>query len=84
LPSVTISLPTHTLHHHPPSLPPLVRQLELQVKNILESITKDEQKKRSLIKGFAVDKAEQLKQVRLIQEKLEAFQTALKKEKLDF
>ena len=38
----------------------VVRQLELQVKSILESITHDENKKKELIRGLAVDKAEQL------------------------
>ena len=30
------------------------------MKTILEAITKDERKKREIIQGFAVDKAEQL------------------------
>ena len=43
-----------------PLPPPPVRQLELQVKAILDSITHDESTKRQLITGVAVDKAEQL------------------------
>ena len=39
---------------------PLVRQLEQQVKNILDSIAIDESRKKELIRGDAVDKAEQL------------------------
>lgn len=57
-----------------------VRQLEQHVKIILDSISIDEQKKRELIRGDAVDKAEQLKQVRLIQEKLDAFKESLYKQ----
>ncbi len=38
----------------------VVRQLEQQVKNILDSIAIDESRKRDLIRGDAVDKAEQL------------------------
>ena len=38
----------------------LVRQLEQRVKVILDSIATSEQRKRELIRGDAVDKAEQL------------------------
>lgn len=38
----------------------IVRQLEQQVKNILDDIAVDESRKRELIRGDAVDKAEQL------------------------
>ena len=38
----------------------LVRQLEQQLKFILDSIGNDEKRKRELIRGNAVDKAEQL------------------------
>ena len=38
----------------------LVRQLEQQVKALLESIAVDENRKKELIRGDAVDKAEQL------------------------
>lgn len=37
-----------------------MRQLEQQVKNILDAIALDESRKRELIRGDAVDKAEQL------------------------
>ena len=37
-----------------------VRQLEQQVKSILDSIAVSEERKRDLIRGDAVDKAEQL------------------------
>ena len=49
----------------------LVRQLEQHVKITLDSISIDEQKKRELIRGDAVDKAEQLSEfIQLIFEKL--------------
>jgi optic atrophy protein 1 len=57
-----------------------VRQLEQQIKSILDSIAVSEEKKKELIRGDAVDKAEQLKQVRMIQEKLDAFRDALAKQ----
>ncbi len=41
-------------------LPCIVRQLEQRVKLILDQIGTDESKKRQLIRGGAVDKAEQL------------------------
>ena len=37
-----------------------VRQLEQQIKSILDSIAVSEEKKKELIRGDAVDKAEQL------------------------
>ena len=37
-----------------------MRQLEQQVKNILDDIGFDDSRKRELIRGDAVDKAEQL------------------------
>jgi len=39
----------------------LVRQLEQQVKTILDAIAIDEARKKELIRGEAVDKAEQLR-----------------------
>lgn len=42
-----------------------VRQLEQQVKTILDSIAVSEQKKKELIRGDAVDKAEQLSECTL-------------------
>ncbi len=41
----------------------LVRQLEQQVKTILDAIASDEMKKKELIRGEAVDKAEQLSEL---------------------
>lgn len=41
----------------------LVRQLEQQVKIILDSISSNEERKRGLIRGDAVDKAEQLSNI---------------------
>lgn len=38
----------------------IVRQLEQQVKTILDSIAVSEERKKELIRGDAVDKAEQL------------------------
>ncbi|CAI8023878.1 Dynamin-like 120 kDa protein, mitochondrial [Geodia barretti] len=57
-----------------------VRQLEQQIKSILDSIAVSEERKKGLIRGDAVDKAEQLKQVRMIQEKLDTFREALAKQ----
>ena len=45
---------THAISEH------LVRQVEQQVKVILDTIALDEAKKKELIRGDAVDKAEQL------------------------
>lgn len=39
----------------------IVRQLEQQVRSILDAIAVDETRKRELIRGEAVDKAEQLR-----------------------
>lgn len=80
----------------------VVRQLEQQVKSILDAIATDESKKRELIRGDAVDKAEQLseslprqhswinsammslylEQVRIIQEKLDAFKDSLSNQQM--
>ena len=38
----------------------VVRQLEQQIKSILDSIAVSEERKKELIRGDAVDKAEQL------------------------
>ncbi len=54
---------THTHTHartHAHTHTHTVRQLEQQVKHILDAIATDEQRKRDLIRGDAVDKAEQL------------------------
>lgn len=58
-----------------------VRRLEKNVKEVLEDIGEDHEKKTQLITGRRVQLAEDLKKVREIQEKLEAFIEALHKEK---
>lgn len=58
-----------------------VRRLEKNVKEVLEDFAEDGEKKVHLITGRRVQLAEDLKKVREIQEKLEAFIEALHKEK---
>ncbi|XP_076134758.1 dynamin-like GTPase OPA1, mitochondrial isoform X9 [Alosa pseudoharengus] len=58
-----------------------VRRLEKNVKEVLEDFGEDTEKKTQLITGRRVQLAEDLKKVREIQEKLEAFIEALHKEK---
>ncbi|XP_012683828.2 dynamin-like 120 kDa protein, mitochondrial isoform X5 [Clupea harengus] len=58
-----------------------VRRLEKNVKEVLEDFGEDNEKKTHLITGRRVQLAEDLKKVREIQEKLEAFIEALHKEK---
>uniref|UniRef100_A0A8C2AGU5 Dynamin-like GTPase OPA1, mitochondrial n=1 Tax=Cyprinus carpio TaxID=7962 RepID=A0A8C2AGU5_CYPCA len=58
-----------------------VRRLEKNVKEVLEDFGEDTEKKIQLITGRRVQLAEDLKKVREIQEKLEAFIEALHKEK---
>ncbi|XP_059416152.1 dynamin-like 120 kDa protein, mitochondrial isoform X2 [Carassius carassius] len=58
-----------------------VRRLEKNVKEVLEDFGEDTEKKAQLITGRRVQLAEDLKKVREIQEKLEAFIEALHKEK---
>ncbi|XP_024909216.1 dynamin-like GTPase OPA1, mitochondrial [Cynoglossus semilaevis] len=58
-----------------------VRRLEKNVKEVLEDFGEDMEKKTQLITGRRVQLAEDLKKVREIQEKLEAFIEALHKEK---
>ncbi|KAM9482385.1 dynamin-like GTPase OPA1, mitochondrial isoform 6-T6 [Clarias gariepinus] len=58
-----------------------VRRLEKNVKEVLEDFGEDGEKKLQLITGRRVQLAEDLKKVREIQEKLEAFIEALHKEK---
>ncbi|XP_034564088.1 dynamin-like 120 kDa protein, mitochondrial isoform X3 [Notolabrus celidotus] len=58
-----------------------VRRLEKNVKEVLDDFGEDLEKKTHLITGRRVQLAEDLKKVREIQEKLEAFIEALHKEK---
>ncbi|XP_065128657.1 dynamin-like GTPase OPA1, mitochondrial isoform X3 [Paramisgurnus dabryanus] len=58
-----------------------VRRLEKNVKEVLEDFGEDTEKKVQLITGRRVQLAEDLKKVREIQEKLEAFIEALHKDK---
>ncbi|KAG8445128.1 hypothetical protein GDO86_010048 [Hymenochirus boettgeri] len=58
-----------------------VRRLEKNVKEVLEDFAEDADKKVSLLTGKRVQLAEDLKKVREIQEKLEAFIEALHQEK---
>ncbi|XP_063298840.1 dynamin-like 120 kDa protein, mitochondrial isoform X2 [Pelobates fuscus] len=58
-----------------------VRRLEKNVKEVLEDFAEDSEKKVTLLTGKRVQLAEDLKKVREIQEKLEAFIEALHQEK---
>lgn len=58
-----------------------VRRLEKNVKEVLDDFGEDMERKSQLITGRRVQLAEDLKKVREIQEKLEAFIEALHKEK---
>ncbi|XP_069831161.1 LOW QUALITY PROTEIN: dynamin-like GTPase OPA1, mitochondrial [Dendropsophus ebraccatus] len=58
-----------------------VRRLEKNVKEVLEDFAEDNEKKVNLLTGKRVQLAEDLKKVREIQEKLEAFIEALHQEK---
>ncbi|XP_060889692.1 dynamin-like 120 kDa protein, mitochondrial isoform X3 [Labrus mixtus] len=58
-----------------------VRRLEKNVKEVLDDFGEDQERKSQLITGRRVQLAEDLKKVREIQEKLEAFIEALHKEK---
>ncbi|XP_036410366.1 dynamin-like 120 kDa protein, mitochondrial [Megalops cyprinoides] len=58
-----------------------VRRLEKNVKEVLEDFAEDSEKKSQLITGRRVQLAENLKKVREIQEKLDAFIEALHKSK---
>ncbi|XP_063747604.1 dynamin-like 120 kDa protein, mitochondrial isoform X3 [Eleginops maclovinus] len=58
-----------------------VRRLEKNVKEVLDDFGEDQERKTHLITGRRVQLAEDLKKVREIQEKLEAFIEALHKEK---
>ncbi|XP_020820475.1 dynamin-like GTPase OPA1, mitochondrial isoform X2 [Phascolarctos cinereus] len=58
-----------------------VRRLEKNVKEVLEDFAEDSEKKMKLLTGKRVQLAEDLKKVREIQEKLDAFIEALHQEK---
>ncbi|XP_061098204.1 dynamin-like 120 kDa protein, mitochondrial isoform X3 [Conger conger] len=58
-----------------------VRRLEKNVKEVLEDFAEEPEKKSQLITGRRVQLAEELKKVREIQEKLDAFIEALHKDK---
>ena len=57
------------------------RRLEKEIKEVLEEIGEDPFKKKALLTGKRVTLAEELKSVRFIQEKLEAFIKALNEDK---
>ena len=57
------------------------RRLEIEIKDTLDDFSADEEKKETLLTGRRVTLAEEIRKVRQIQDKLQAFIDALNQEK---